>query len=87
MDLIIDLIIGLEVNSNGPARFLPGRMLQKSRFKNVNYKYDVCVFFLFQLEGKVQQGERDFEQISKTIRKEVSRFEVRACGEWYSLER
>lgn len=30
-----------------------------------------------QLEGKVQQGERDFEQISKTIRKEVSRFEVR----------
>uniref|UniRef100_A0AAQ6AMB9 Sorting nexin-2 n=1 Tax=Amphiprion ocellaris TaxID=80972 RepID=A0AAQ6AMB9_AMPOC len=27
------------------------------------------------LEGKVQQGERDFEQISKTIRKEVSRFE------------
>ncbi|CAJ1069660.1 sorting nexin-2 isoform X2 [Xyrichtys novacula] len=28
-----------------------------------------------ELEGKVQQGERDFEQISKTIRKEVSRFE------------
>nr|XP_014429359.1 sorting nexin-2 [Pelodiscus sinensis] len=26
-------------------------------------------------ETKVQQGERDFEQISKTIRKEVSRFE------------
>uniref|UniRef100_A0A8C9U7A5 Sorting nexin-2 n=1 Tax=Scleropages formosus TaxID=113540 RepID=A0A8C9U7A5_SCLFO len=26
-------------------------------------------------EGKVQQGERDFEQISKTIRKEVGRFE------------
>lgn len=36
------------------------------------------LFFVFQLEGKVQQGERDFEQISKTIRKEVSRFEVRA---------
>lgn len=32
---------------------------------------------VFQLEGKVEQGERDFEQISKTIRKEVSRFEVR----------
>ncbi|XP_010779322.1 sorting nexin-2, partial [Notothenia coriiceps] len=31
--------------------------------------------FVFQLEGKVEQGERDFEQISKTIRKEVSRFE------------
>lgn len=29
-----------------------------------------------QLEMKVQQGERDFEQVSKTIRKEVSRFEV-----------
>ncbi|KAA8592405.1 hypothetical protein FQN60_017860 [Etheostoma spectabile] len=27
------------------------------------------------LEGKVEQGEREFEQISKTIRKEVSRFE------------
>ncbi|XP_043103341.1 sorting nexin-2 isoform X3 [Puntigrus tetrazona] len=26
-------------------------------------------------EGKVQQGERDFEQISKTIRREVGRFE------------
>lgn len=26
-------------------------------------------------EAKVQQGERDFEQISKTIRKEVGRFE------------
>ncbi|KAM4616555.1 sorting nexin-2 isoform 1-T2 [Polymixia lowei] len=28
-----------------------------------------------ELEGKVQLGERDFEQISKTIRKELSRFE------------
>ncbi|CAK6978277.1 sorting nexin-2 [Scomber scombrus] len=28
-----------------------------------------------ELEGKVHQGEREFEQISKTIRKEVSRFE------------
>ena len=40
----------------------------------------VCVYVrvcVLQLEGKVQQGERDFEQISKTIRKEVSRFEVR----------
>nr|XP_019962255.1 PREDICTED: sorting nexin-2-like [Paralichthys olivaceus] len=39
----------------------------------------LCHAFLHQeieeLEGKVQQGERDFEQISKTIRKEVSRFE------------
>ncbi len=37
---------------------------------------------VFQLEGKVQQGERDFEQISKTIRKEVSRFEVRRMDGW-----
>ncbi|KAK0136595.1 Sorting nexin-2 [Merluccius polli] len=28
-----------------------------------------------ELEGKVQQGERDFDQISKTIRKELGRFE------------
>lgn len=42
----------------------------------------VCVFSVFQLEGKVQQGERDFEQISKTIRKEVSRFEVRTIDRW-----
>ncbi|XP_041424174.1 sorting nexin-2 isoform X1 [Xenopus laevis] len=28
-----------------------------------------------ELEAKVQQGERDFDQISKTIRKEVGRFE------------
>lgn len=38
----------------------------------------VSVFSVFQLEGKVQQGEREFEEISKTIRKEISRFEVRA---------
>ena len=36
------------------------------------------VFSLLQWEGKVEQGEREFEQISKTIRKEVGRFEVRA---------
>lgn len=28
-----------------------------------------------QLEGKVDQGEKDFHQISKTIRREISRFE------------
>ena len=38
---------------------------------------NVIFLCVFQLEEKVQQGERDFEQISKTIRKEVSRFEVR----------
>lgn len=35
---------------------------------------------VFQLEDKVHQGERDFEQISKIIRKEVTRFEVRKPG-------
>lgn len=36
----------------------------------------LCVSFLYQWETKVQQGEKDFEQISKTIRKEVGRFEA-----------
>ena len=35
----------------------------------------ICTFCFCQWEAKVQQGERDFEQISKTIRKEVGRFE------------
>ena len=43
-------------------------------------------FCVLQLEGKVQQGERDFEQISKTIRKEVSRFEVRRFDGWIDGE-
>ncbi|KAG7253743.1 hypothetical protein CRUP_036481 [Coryphaenoides rupestris] len=33
-----------------------------------------------ELEAKVHQGERDFEQISKTIRKELDRFEVHLAG-------
>ena len=36
----------------------------------------ICTFCFCQWEAKVQQGERDFEQISKTIRKEVGRFEA-----------
>lgn len=41
----------------------------QARFKN---------FYLLFLSvgGKSTQGERDFEQISKTIRKEVGRFEA-----------
>ncbi|KPP69683.1 Sorting nexin-2-like, partial [Scleropages formosus] len=35
-------------------------------------------------EGKVQQGERDFEQISKTIRKEVGRFEASVFSSSFS---
>lgn len=41
----------------------------QARFKNL-------IFCFCQWEAKVQQGERDFEQISKTIRKEVGRFEA-----------
>ena len=43
----------------------------QTRLKNL---YVVVCFC--QWEAKVQQGERDFEQISKTIRKEVGRFEA-----------
>ncbi|XP_064412444.1 sorting nexin-2 [Latimeria chalumnae] len=36
-------------------------------------------------EAKVQQGERDFEQISKTIRKEVGRFERERVKDFKSV--
>uniref|UniRef100_A0AAY4D2S6 Sorting nexin-2 n=2 Tax=Denticeps clupeoides TaxID=299321 RepID=A0AAY4D2S6_9TELE len=36
-------------------------------------------------EGKVQQGERDFEQISKTIRKELGRFEKERVKDFKSV--
>lgn len=42
--------------------------------KAINESFScVCVI---QWESKVQQGERDFEQISKNIRRELGRFEV-----------
>lgn len=41
-----------------------------------NTKSYLWMSFLCQWETKVQQGEKDFEQISKTIRKEVGRFEA-----------
>jgi sorting nexin-1/2 len=31
----------------------------------------------FQWEGKVERGQEDFEKISETIRKEISRFDKR----------
>uniref|UniRef100_A0A3P9Q013 Sorting nexin-2 n=1 Tax=Poecilia reticulata TaxID=8081 RepID=A0A3P9Q013_POERE len=49
----------------------------KLQFTNKPDKLQQAKDEIKELEGKVQQGERDFEQISKTIRKEVSRFEVR----------
>ncbi|MBN3310738.1 SNX2 protein, partial [Amia calva] len=57
-------------------------MLQKKReaeaklqFANKPDKLQQAKDEIKEWEGKVQQGERDFEQISKTIRKEVGRFE------------
>lgn len=47
----------------------------KLQFTNKPDKLQQAKDELRELEMKVQQGERDFEQISKTIRKEVSRFE------------
>ncbi|XP_041105486.1 sorting nexin-2-like isoform X2 [Polyodon spathula] len=58
-------------------------MLQKKReaesklqFANKPDKLQQAKDEIREWEGKVQQGERDFEQISKTIRKEVGRFET-----------
>nr|XP_020450992.1 sorting nexin-2 [Monopterus albus] len=47
----------------------------KLQFTNKPDKLQQAKDEIKELEEKVQQGERDFEQISKTIRKEVSRFE------------
>uniref|UniRef100_A0A3Q2EEP2 Sorting nexin 2 n=1 Tax=Cyprinodon variegatus TaxID=28743 RepID=A0A3Q2EEP2_CYPVA len=47
----------------------------KLQFTNKPDKLQQAKDEIKELEGKVQQGERDFEQISKTIRKEVGRFE------------
>uniref|UniRef100_A0A3B3THA8 Sorting nexin-2 n=1 Tax=Paramormyrops kingsleyae TaxID=1676925 RepID=A0A3B3THA8_9TELE len=58
-------------------------MLQKKReaesklqFTNKPDKLQQAKDEIKEWEAKVQQGERDFEQISKTIRKEVGRFEL-----------
>uniref|UniRef100_H2TYZ7 Sorting nexin-2 n=1 Tax=Takifugu rubripes TaxID=31033 RepID=H2TYZ7_TAKRU len=48
----------------------------KLQFNNKPDKLQQAKDEIKELEGKVEQGERDFEQISKTIRKEVSRFEL-----------
>uniref|UniRef100_A0A8K9XLH0 Sorting nexin-2 n=1 Tax=Oncorhynchus mykiss TaxID=8022 RepID=A0A8K9XLH0_ONCMY len=47
----------------------------KLQFANKPDKLQQAQDEIKELEGKVQQGEKDFELISKTIRKEVSRFE------------
>uniref|UniRef100_A0A8C6L8R8 Sorting nexin-2 n=1 Tax=Nothobranchius furzeri TaxID=105023 RepID=A0A8C6L8R8_NOTFU len=48
----------------------------KLQFTNKPDKLQQAKDEIKELEGKVQQGERDFEQISKIIRKEVGRFEL-----------
>uniref|UniRef100_A0A673ZI51 Sorting nexin-2 n=1 Tax=Salmo trutta TaxID=8032 RepID=A0A673ZI51_SALTR len=48
----------------------------KLQFANKPDKLQQAQDEIKELEGKVQQGEKDFELISKTIRKEVSRFEL-----------
>ncbi|KAM8885163.1 sorting nexin-2 isoform 2-T2 [Spinachia spinachia] len=47
----------------------------KLQFNNKPDKVQQVKDEIRELETKVQQGERDFDQISQTIRKEVSRFE------------
>uniref|UniRef100_A0A6Q2XFX7 PX domain-containing protein n=1 Tax=Esox lucius TaxID=8010 RepID=A0A6Q2XFX7_ESOLU len=47
----------------------------KLQFANKPDKLQQAKDEIKELEGKVEQGEKDFELISKTIRKEVSRFE------------
>uniref|UniRef100_A0A3B4BFH2 Sorting nexin-2 n=1 Tax=Periophthalmus magnuspinnatus TaxID=409849 RepID=A0A3B4BFH2_9GOBI len=48
----------------------------KLQFTNKPDKLQQAKDEIKELELKVSQGERDFEQISKTIRKEVTRFEM-----------
>uniref|UniRef100_A0A672IZU8 Sorting nexin 2 n=1 Tax=Salarias fasciatus TaxID=181472 RepID=A0A672IZU8_SALFA len=57
----------------------------KLQFTNKPDKLQQAKDEIRELEGKVQQGERDFEQISKTIRKEVSRFEKERVRDFKSI--
>uniref|UniRef100_A0A667WW62 Sorting nexin-2 n=1 Tax=Myripristis murdjan TaxID=586833 RepID=A0A667WW62_9TELE len=57
----------------------------KLQFTNKPDKLQQAKDEIKELEGKVQQGERDFEQISKTIRKEVSRFEKERVKDFKSV--
>uniref|UniRef100_A0A3B3TH86 Sorting nexin-2 n=1 Tax=Paramormyrops kingsleyae TaxID=1676925 RepID=A0A3B3TH86_9TELE len=64
-------------------------MLQKKReaesklqFTNKPDKLQQAKDEIKEWEAKVQQGERDFEQISKTIRKEVGRFEKQRVNDF-----
>ncbi|XP_053726700.1 sorting nexin-2 [Synchiropus splendidus] len=57
----------------------------KLQFTNKPDKLQQAKEEIKELEGKVQQGERDFEQISKTIRKEVSRFEKERVKDFRSI--
>ncbi|KAL6114961.1 snx2 [Pungitius sinensis] len=57
----------------------------KLQFNNKPDKVQQAKDEIRELETKVQQGERDFDQISKTIRKEVSRFEKERVKDFKSI--
>uniref|UniRef100_G3NAU0 Sorting nexin-2 n=2 Tax=Gasterosteus aculeatus TaxID=69293 RepID=G3NAU0_GASAC len=66
-------------------------LLQKKReetklqFNNKTEKVPQAKDEMRELETKVQLGERDFDQISKTIRKEVGRFEKERVKDFKSI--
>ncbi|XP_077377883.1 sorting nexin-2 [Festucalex cinctus] len=57
----------------------------KLQFSNKPDKLQQAKEDIKELEGKVQQGERDFEQISRVIRREVSRFEKDRVNDFKSI--
>ncbi|XP_056274829.1 sorting nexin-2 [Pseudoliparis swirei] len=57
----------------------------KLQFNNKPEKLQQAKEDMREMEGKVQQGERDFELISKTIRREVSRFEKERVKDFKSI--
>ncbi|XP_068429379.1 sorting nexin-2-like [Clinocottus analis] len=57
----------------------------KLQFNNKPEKLQQAKDEMRELEGKVLQGERDFELISKTIRREVSRFEKERVKDFKSI--
>ncbi|XP_077416744.1 sorting nexin-2 [Vanacampus margaritifer] len=57
----------------------------KLQFSNKPDKLQQAKEDIKELEGRVQQGERDFEQISRVIRREVSRFEKDRVNDFKSI--
>ncbi|XP_061625136.1 sorting nexin-2 [Phyllopteryx taeniolatus] len=57
----------------------------KLQFSNKSDKVQQAKDDIKELEDKVQQGERDFEQISRIIRREVSRFEKERVNDFKNI--